>query len=111
VIEQSRALAQHPWAEECPEDPWWRPDLVPVVSRDGDFICLDLDPPQGRPSGEVCVLLHDDEPTFRRVAPDFATWLERWASELESGVFALDRAAGAGLLPRDSAQPSQLWPR
>lgn len=112
VVDDSRRLAQ--WYEErsgaTAADEWWRPGLMPFVSRDGDYLCLDLEPPKGRPPGEVWALLHDDEPARSRVAADFGAWLERWADELEAGVFYLDRGAGAGLLPHDRGRRSRLWP-
>lgn len=104
----TQALEERPDVPEA--DPWWRPGLVPFVSRDGDYLCLDLDPPKARRGGEVWALLHDDEPVLSRVAVDFGTWLERWAGDLEAGVFHLDKAPGAGLVPRDGGTQSHLWP-
>ncbi len=89
---------------------WWRPGLVPFVSRDGDYLCLELEPAEGRSRGEVWALLHDSEPPRSRIAADFDTWLERWADELEAGFFYLDRARGAGLLPRPGRR-SRLGPQ
>ena len=43
------------------------------------------------------------------VAPGFGTWIGRWAEELEAGVFVLDRAPGAALLPRDEREGTRLW--
>jgi len=112
IVDESRSLAE--WYEQRSgvkgADEWWRPGLIPFVSRDGDYLCLDLKPPGGRRRGEVWALLHDAEPALSLIAPDFGTWLERWAEELEAGVFYLDRAAGAGLLPREPATRSHLWP-
>lgn len=111
IVDDSRRLAK--WFDERPRaaaaEEWWRPGLIPFVSRDGDYLCLDVEPPEGRPRGEVWALLHDQDPTRRRVAPDFDAWLERWADELERGVFQLDRAAGGRLLPREPAKRSRLW--
>ncbi len=112
VVDESRSLTD--WYEQrsgaAAAEEWWRPGLMPFVSRDGDYLCLDLKPPAGRPRGEVWALLHDDEPARSRIAADFGAWLRRWADELEAGVFYLDRAAGAGLLPREPARRSRLWP-
>jgi cell wall assembly regulator SMI1 len=88
------------------EDAWWRRGWVPFVSRDGD--CLSVASGSGG-EGEVWCFRHDMDPMHSVVAPDFGTWLERWADELEADVFELDRAAGAGLLPRDG-RTSRLWP-
>ena len=109
VVDEWRNLSQ--WFEEAgpAEGAWWRPGLVPFVARDGDYLCLDLDPRRPRRSGEVWALLHDDEPALSRVARSFGVWLERWADELEAGAFYLDEGAGAGLLPREGGPPSRLW--
>jgi len=88
---------------------WWRRGWVPFVSRDGDYISLALGSSWQRNVGEVWCFQHDMEPIHSLIAPDFATWLARWAGELEAGVFYLDRAAGAGLLPHPG-QVSRLWP-
>ncbi len=85
---------------------WWRRGWFPFVSRDGDYLTLALG---SSGEGEVWCFLHDDEPMHSVVAPDFDTWLERWADELEAGVFELDRAPGAGLIRR-SGKTSRLWP-
>lgn len=110
IIDDSRALAElyDERSGATAADEWWRPGLMPFVSRDGDYLCLDLKPPKGRPHGEVWALLHDDEPVRSRIAADFDAWLERWAHELDAGVFYLDRAAGAGLLPRRRKAISSL---
>lgn len=112
VVDDARSLAElyEQRSAGAAADEWWRPGLIPFVSRDGDYLCLDLKPCAGRPRGEVWALLHDDEPARSRIAADFGAWLERWAGELEAGVFYLDRAAGAGLLPREPAKRSRLWP-
>jgi cell wall assembly regulator SMI1 len=88
------------------EDAWWRRGWVPFVSRDGD--CLSVASGSGG-EGEVWCFRHDMDPMHSVVAPDFGTWLERWADELEADVFELDRAAGAGLVSRDG-RTSRLWP-
>lgn len=88
------------------EEAWWRRGWFPFVSRDGDYLSLALGPAG---TGEVVCFQHDQEPIHSVVAPDFATWLERWADELVAGVFEVDRAPGAGLLPRADAT-SRLWP-
>lgn len=111
MVDEWRSLTE--WYEERSDfaegDAWWRPGLVPFVWRDGDYLCLDLHPPQGRARGEVWALVHDDEPPLSPVATDFGVWLERWADELEAGLFYLDRAPGAGLVPHDEEEQS-LWP-
>ena len=83
----------------------WRRGWFPFVSRDGDYLSLALGPSG---AGEIWSFLHDMEPTHSIVAPDFGTWLERWADELEAGVFELDHAPGGGLLPR-TGKTSRLW--
>ena len=90
--------------ERAPAGPtWWRRGWVPFVSRDGDYLSLDR-------RGRIWCFLHDNEPMHSEIARNLGTWLERWADELEAHVFALDRAPGSGLVPRNEEARSRLWP-
>ena len=111
VVEEQRSLEQASAESQADADQgnWWRPGWVPFVSRDGDYLSVDLAPDDHPRYGQVWSFLHDDEPMHSLVAPDFGTWLERWADELERGVFALDRAPGSGLVPRGETARSRLW--
>ena len=111
VVWETRSLGTwHEQTRNAAEAPgWWRPGLIPFVSRDGDYLCLDLKPRPGRRPGEVWALLHDDDPPRSRVAPDFDAWLERWADELDAGVHHPEGAAGADLVPRSEGRQSRLW--
>jgi cell wall assembly regulator SMI1 len=109
VVTRSRELEK--WLEETRGDTcWWRRGWVPFVSRDGDYLSLDLAPRVDADRGRVWCFLHDNDPMHSVVASSYGAWLTRWADELEAGVFALDRAAGAGLLPRQPSVRSRLWP-
>lgn len=109
VVGQWRAL--QPYTERTQQEAWWRRGWVPFVSRDGDYLSLALDPSNEGPLGSVWCFLHDNDPQHSLMAPDFETWLERWADELEAGVFALDHAPGAGLLLKPGKhEQTQLWP-
>lgn len=68
---------------EIRDDVWWRDGWLPVVTRDGDFLVLDLDPAPTGTLGQV--FSHDrlDGPG-RLAAPDFASWLQLWAEALEA---------------------------
>jgi len=88
------------------DEAWWRRGWLPFVSRDGDYLALALGPGD---AGEVWAFQHDQDPVFSVVAPDYATWLAAWADELQAGVFGLDRAPGAGLIPREGTT-SRIWP-
>jgi cell wall assembly regulator SMI1 len=94
---------------ESDEHVWWRRGWVPFVSRDGDFLSLALGSSAQAAQGEVWCFLHDNDQMHSLIAPDFEAWLAAWADELEAGVFQVDRAPGAGLLPR-AGQASRLWP-
>jgi cell wall assembly regulator SMI1 len=88
------------------DEAWWRRGWLPFVARDGDYLSLARGP---RGQGEVWCFLHDNEPVHSIVAPDFTTWLKRWAAELEAGVFEWDDAPGGGLAAREG-RTSRLWP-
>ena len=51
VVDESRSLAEsyEQRSGATAADEWWRPGLIPFVSRDGDYLCLALEPPKGRP--------------------------------------------------------------
>ncbi len=90
-------------------DESWRRGWLPFASRDGDYLFISLESMDGHPAGSVWQFRHDDEPMISVVASSYEAWLQRWAEELESGVFALDRGAGAGLLPAPGKE-TQVWP-
>ncbi len=107
IVVYTRENEQQAVDEAAGDQAWWRRGWLPFVSRDGDYLSVALG---SSGDGEVWAFQHDMEPIHSVVAPNFETWLARWADELEAGVFELDRAAGAGLLPRDG-KTSRLWPQ
>ncbi len=86
----------------------WRRGWLGFVSRDGDYLSVDLAPGGTPRYGRVWSFLHDNDPLHAVMAPDLTTWLMRWADELERGVHTPDPVS-SDLAPR-GGRTSRLWP-
>lgn len=79
-------------------DVWWHPAWIPFTSNgSGDSDCIDLAPTEGGTVGQIIRMWHGD--SYRDLLfPDFRSWLEAFATELENGdyFYAEDEA---GLVP------------
>lgn len=81
-------------AESTPIGPvkpdWWNLGWIPFVGEGtGNYYCIDLDPAEGGNIGQVFDFDHERGPT-KVLLPSFRAYLERYVSELESGVIRFD---------------------
>lgn len=93
---------------EIKGDVWWREGWLPLVSSDGDYLVVDLDPAPGGVVGQVFAFGRLHGPGYV-VAPSLAAWLVIWADGLEK----LPAEYGMGPVPeegigQDAASP--VWP-
>lgn len=73
---------------------WWHPAWIPVVGNDeGDFFCLDTDPPESARTGQTLLFFHD-RPERPLIAGSLSAWLDRIARDLEAGVYTYDEVEG-----------------
>jgi cell wall assembly regulator SMI1 len=69
---------------------WWNRRWVPVTwDGGGDHLCLDFDPAPGGVSGQVIGFSHETGPV-RVVADSWRSYLERVATDLETGRLLFD---------------------
>lgn len=74
---------------------WWDTKWVPITDNgSGNHICLDLDPAEGGTPGQLIDWDHERGPTHV-VAPGLRAYLERFASDLETGCLRFDRMGNA----------------
>jgi cell wall assembly regulator SMI1 len=72
----------------------WSPRWIPVLANGaGDFLCVDLDPPEEGTPGQL-ILVHHDDPERIRMTRSFTSWLTRFADRLEAGDYAYDEDQG-----------------
>lgn len=73
---------------------WWHPGWVPFVSSDqGNYYCIDTDPPEMERCGQV--LLFRQEHTERPlVGASLAHWLSNINRDLTAGVYTFDEVEG-----------------
>jgi cell wall assembly regulator SMI1 len=66
---------------------WWNRRWIPLTSDGaGDSECLDLDPADGGAVGQIITMMtHDNRREM--VASSFRSWLEEYATKLESGEY------------------------
>ncbi len=70
---------------------FWNRRWIPLTSDGGgDHECLDLDPDEGGAFGQVISWMHDDD-TKKILAPSFRSWLEDYATKLESGEYVFSK--------------------
>jgi cell wall assembly regulator SMI1 len=67
---------------------WWNPFRLPLTDNGGgDPVTLDLDPAEDGDNGQILRFNHEVGP-IKVIAGNFGEWLERVASDLESGELA-----------------------
>ncbi len=72
---------------------WWCQRWVPLLHNEsGDYRCADLDPADGGQPGQIVTFLHA-APDREVVADSFGALLERFADDLEAGVYAVEEGA------------------
>lgn len=72
----------------------WSPRWIPLIADGaGDFLCVDLDPPEDGTPGQVISYYHDD-PERIRMTRSFTSWLSRFADRLVKGEYAYDAEQG-----------------
>jgi len=65
-------------------DDWWNPGWIPVAgSGANDYYCLDCAPSEKGKYGQMLVLWHD-MPDRELLAPNYRSWLEKFAQDLEN---------------------------
>ncbi len=73
---------------------WWHESWIPIVSSDnGDYFCLDTQPPETDRSGQVLLFLQT-QPHRPLVAGSLAAWFDRIVRDLADGVYAYDPIEG-----------------
>jgi cell wall assembly regulator SMI1 len=78
----------------------WDRAWIPVATMGtGDYLLLDLNPPEGGRPGQIITYDHDSS-TRAVVAADFGVWLGQIANQLETGEF--EPVAGGSYLARKS---------
>jgi cell wall assembly regulator SMI1 len=95
-----REWAFERWEERAPRSRGpvkaqsWSPRWIPVLANGaGDFLCVDLDPPEQGTPGQL-ILVHHDDPERIRMTRSFTSWLTRFAGRLEAGEYAYDEDWG-----------------
>jgi len=73
---------------------WWHPKWVPVVTNDeGDYFCLDTDPPDPNRFGQVILYLQN-QPQRPLIASSMRAWFERIARDLAASLYSFDPMEG-----------------
>jgi cell wall assembly regulator SMI1 len=68
----------------------WGMGWVPIIGEGtGDYLCIDLDPPEGGSVGQVFEFAHEYG-AGQILFPDFRGYLEQYAADLESGAIRFD---------------------
>jgi cell wall assembly regulator SMI1 len=95
-----REWAFERWEERAPRSRGpvkalsWSSRWIPVLANGaGDFLCVDLEPPEAGTPGQLISVYHDD-PERIRMTRSFTSWLTRFADRLESGEYAYDEDQG-----------------
>jgi cell wall assembly regulator SMI1 len=69
----------------------WNQSWVPFASDDmGNYLCIDLDPPDEGHQEQV-ILWASDPPYVEVIAPSYRVWLEQFANDLKSGKYKWDQ--------------------
>jgi cell wall assembly regulator SMI1 len=72
----------------------WSPRWIPLLANGaGDFVCVDLDPPEEGTPGQL-ITVHHDDPERIRMTRSLTSWLLRFADRLESGEYRYDKEQG-----------------
>jgi len=73
---------------------WWYSAWIPIVTSDqGDYFCLDTDPPHPDRYGQVLLFLQN-KPERPLIAASLEGWFDRIMRDLESGQYQYDEEAG-----------------
>ncbi len=73
---------------------WWSSAWIPIVTSDqGDYFCVDTDPPQSKRNGQVLLFLQY-RPERPLIAVSLKAWLDRIKRDLEAGQYKYDLEAG-----------------
>jgi len=73
---------------------WWHPGWIPFVSNDqGDYYCIDTDPPEPKRAGQV-LLFFQEQPARPLVGPSLAAWLDRIIHDLYNGIYTYNEVEG-----------------
>ena len=69
---------------------WWHAGWLPVAGDDsGNLLCVDLEPADGGGEGQILLVWHE-QPVRPLVASSWSAYLERFAAELEAGLWQVD---------------------
>jgi cell wall assembly regulator SMI1 len=95
-----REWAFERWVERAPrargpvKPVSWSPRWIPLLANGaGDFVCVDLDPPEEGTPGQL-ITVHHDDPERIRMTRSLTSWLLRFADRLESGEYRYDARQG-----------------
>jgi cell wall assembly regulator SMI1 len=84
----------------------WSPRWIAMIANGaGDFLCVDLDPPEEGTAGQL-ILVHHDDPERIRMTRSLTSWLTRFADRLEAGDYAY--AEDRGIYPREDEELDDL---
>lgn len=73
---------------------WWYQAWIPIVTSDqGDYFCLDTDPPDPKRYGQVLLFLQN-RPERPLIAESLEAWFDRIMRDIESGLYKYDPEAG-----------------
>ena len=68
---------------------WWYSAWIPIVTSDqGDYFCLDTDPPDPNRYGQVLLFLQN-QPERPLIASDLDSWFDRIMRDLEDGQYTV----------------------
>lgn len=73
---------------------WWYSAWIPIVTSDqGDYFCIDTDPPDPKRYGQVLLFLQNraERPL---IAGSLETWFDRILRDLEAGQYQYDQEEG-----------------
>ena len=94
LTEKGAFIDQKPESSPYLHKGWWHPKWVPVVTNDdGDYFCLDTDPPAPSRFGQVILYLQN-QPQRPLIAGSLSAWFERIARDLAAGLYSFDPGEG-----------------
>ena len=92
--EKGAFLHKEPEKSPYLRDAWWHPTWVPIVSNgEGDYFCLDTDPPDPNRGGQVLLYLQN-QPQRPLIASSLHIWFDRIARDLAADLYAFDPYQG-----------------
>jgi cell wall assembly regulator SMI1 len=94
LAEKGAFIDQKPESSPYLREGWWHPKWVPVVTNDdGDYFCLDTDPPAPSRFGQVILYLQNQRQR-PLIAGSLSAWFERIARDLAAGLYSFDPGEG-----------------